>query len=127
MSRAPVLLALPVALLLLEARAGAQLNDPWVTFTKQPAQLALSGVNLGITKLRGQWQTWRGIRLMPTFHPAYLLRNPPAKKEFWQDLKAVMATIVTRAVAFVPPENAITLNVSPGLSESINAVARRCA
>ncbi len=59
----------------------------------QPAQLALSGVNLGITKLRGQWQNWRGIRLMPTFHPAYLLRNPPAKKEFWQDLKAVMAEL----------------------------------
>ncbi len=58
-----------------------------------PAQMALSGVNLGITKLRGQWQSWRGIRLMPTFHPAYLLRSPAAKKEFWEDLKAVMAEL----------------------------------
>ncbi len=56
----------------------------------QPAQLALSGVQQGITKLRGQWLSWRGIRLMPTFHPAYLLRNPPAKADFWRDLQEVM-------------------------------------
>jgi len=59
----------------------------------QPAQLALSGVNLGITKLRGKWQTWRGIPLMPTFHPAYILRNPAAKKDFWADLQSVMAKL----------------------------------
>ena len=59
----------------------------------QPAQLALSGVQMGITKLRGNWQDWRGIRLMPTFHPAYLLRNPPAKKFFWEDLKSVLAEL----------------------------------
>ncbi len=59
----------------------------------QPAQLALSGVQLGITKLRGQWQNYRGFKLMPTFHPAYLLRNPPAKKFFWEDLQAVMAEV----------------------------------
>lgn len=56
----------------------------------QPAQRALSGVDMGITKLRGKWQQWRGIPLMPTFHPAYILRNPPAKKEFWEDLQEVM-------------------------------------
>jgi DNA polymerase len=55
-----------------------------------PAQQALSGVKLGITKLRGQWQQWRGIKLMPTFHPAYILRNPAAKKDFWEDLQLVM-------------------------------------
>ncbi len=59
----------------------------------QPAQMALSGVQMGITKLRGNWQTWRGIKLMPTFHPAYLLRNPPAKKFFWEDLKSVMTEV----------------------------------
>ena len=48
-----------------------------------PAQLALSGVEEGITKLRGKWQEWRGIRLMPTFHPAHILRKPEAKKSFW--------------------------------------------
>lgn len=59
----------------------------------QPAQLALSGVNLGITKLRGQWQEWRGVPLMPTLHPAYLLRTPSAKKNFWEDLQAVMEKV----------------------------------
>ena len=68
-----------------------ELLQPGVIVTLgQPAQMALSGVNLGITKLRGQWQQWRGVKLMPTFHPAYLLRNPPAKKFFWEDLKEVM-------------------------------------
>ena len=58
-----------------------ELINPKVIVTLgQPAQLALSGVNTGITRLRGQWQTWRGFRLMPTFHPAYILRNPAAKK-----------------------------------------------
>ena len=44
----------------------------------------------GITKLRGKWLTFEGIPLMPTYHPAYLLRNPPAKKEVWEDLQAVL-------------------------------------
>ncbi|HEY1905881.1 MAG TPA: uracil-DNA glycosylase [Myxococcaceae bacterium] len=43
-----------------------------------------------ITRLRGQWREYVGIPLMPTFHPAYLLRNPPEKKAAWTDLKAVM-------------------------------------
>jgi DNA polymerase len=41
--------------------------------------------------LRGKWFTYRGIRTMVTFHPAYLLRNPPAKKDAWEDLKMLMA------------------------------------
>lgn len=56
----------------------------------QTPQLALSGKDIGITKLRGQWQNWRGIPLMPTFHPAYILRNPSAKRPFWEDLQEVM-------------------------------------
>ena len=51
---------------------------------------ALLDVQLGITKMRGHWYTFRGIPIMPTFHPAYLLRNPPAKKEVWEDMKAVL-------------------------------------
>jgi DNA polymerase len=56
----------------------------------QAAQLALVGRRDGITKLRGTWLEWEGIRVMPTFHPAYLLRNPGAKRMFWDDLKQVM-------------------------------------
>ncbi len=58
-----------------------------------PAQQALSGKSGGITRLRGQWLEWRGIKLMPTFHPAYILRNQSAKRPFWEDLQAVMKEI----------------------------------
>lgn len=51
---------------------------------------ALLDVQLGITKMRGHWYTFHDIPIMPTFHPAYLLRNPPAKKEVWDDMKAVL-------------------------------------
>jgi DNA polymerase len=51
---------------------------------------ALLDVQLGITKMRGHWYTFGDIPIMPTFHPAYLLRNPPAKKEVWEDMKAVL-------------------------------------
>ena len=43
----------------------------------------------GITRVRGQFQNFRGIKVMPTFHPAYLLRDPSKKKETWEDLKKV--------------------------------------
>lgn len=43
-----------------------------------------------IGKLRGRWQSYQGIPLMPTFHPAYLLRNPADKHQVWEDVKQVM-------------------------------------
>src|SRR5262245_33495894 len=43
----------------------------------------------GITKLRGTFQEYKGIKVMPTFHPAYLLRDPSKKRETWEDLKKV--------------------------------------
>jgi DNA polymerase len=43
----------------------------------------------GITKLRGRFQDFKGIKIMPTFHPAYLLRDPSKKRETWEDLKKV--------------------------------------
>ncbi len=43
-----------------------------------------------ISKIRGTWLSFEGIDTMPTFHPAYLLRNPSAKRVVWQDLKAVL-------------------------------------
>jgi DNA polymerase len=52
----------------------------------------LLGETVGITKLRGNWQTYRGIPLMPTFHPSYLLRNqaPTDKRRVWEDMLQVM-------------------------------------
>ncbi|WP_240356235.1 uracil-DNA glycosylase [Myxococcus eversor] len=43
-----------------------------------------------ITRMRGAWRVYEGIQLMPTFHPAYLLRNPAEKRKAWEDLQAVM-------------------------------------
>lgn len=43
-----------------------------------------------ISKLRSRFASWDGIPVMPTYHPAYLLRNPAAKKDVWADLKLVM-------------------------------------
>jgi DNA polymerase len=43
-----------------------------------------------IGRLRGQWREYEGIALMPTFHPAYLLRNPAGKRPVWEDMKLVM-------------------------------------
>ncbi len=50
----------------------------------------LLGKTAGITRLRGTWQEYGGIRLMPTFHPSYLLRDPSKKKDVWQDLQLVL-------------------------------------
>jgi uracil-DNA glycosylase family 4 len=51
----------------------------------------LLGSTEGITRLRGQWKLYRGkIPVMPTFHPAYLLRTPTAKRDVWKDLQEVL-------------------------------------
>jgi len=54
----------------------------------------LFGTTEGITRMRGKWKTLRGtIPVMPTFHPAYLLRTPAAKREVWEDLQEVLRRI----------------------------------
>ncbi len=57
------------------------------------ATKALLGPDISITRIRGELREYRGIALIPTFHPAYLLRNPPAKKFAWIDLKRVKAML----------------------------------
>ncbi|MES1164652.1 MAG: uracil-DNA glycosylase [Verrucomicrobiota bacterium] len=54
-----------------------------------------------ISRLRGNFRTYEGIPLMPTFHPAYLLRDPSKKKLAWQDLKDVNAALAR--VGVTPP------------------------
>ncbi len=49
----------------------------------------LLGTKEGITRVRGRFQDFKGIKVMPTFHPAYLLRDPSKKRETWDDLKKV--------------------------------------
>ena len=60
-----------------------------VTLGKFAAQ-ALLRDDTPISRLRGQWRSYQGIALMPTFHPAYLLRSPGEKGKVWDDLKQVM-------------------------------------
>jgi len=54
------------------------------------AAQALLGKDFKITQDRGKWFEFEGIPVMPTFHPAYLLRNPKAKRPVWEDVKQVM-------------------------------------
>ncbi|HEX6088368.1 MAG TPA: uracil-DNA glycosylase [Thermoanaerobaculia bacterium] len=54
---------------------------------------SLTEKSYGISAVRGQWLEYDGIKLMPTYHPAYLLRNPAAKKDVWADMKKVMAEL----------------------------------
>ncbi len=54
---------------------------------------------VAITKQRGLWREFNGIPVMPTLHPAYLLRNPAAKRDVWTDMKAVLAKLGRTAPA----------------------------
>jgi uracil-DNA glycosylase len=57
------------------------------------AAQTLLETNQGISSFRGQWFDFRGAKLIATYHPAYLLRNPAAKAEVWKDLQKVMAVL----------------------------------
>jgi uracil-DNA glycosylase len=55
------------------------------------AAQTLLETNQGISRYRGEWFDFRGAKMIATYHPAYLLRNPNAKPEVWKDLQKVMA------------------------------------
>ena len=70
-----------------------------VTLGNVPTQWLLN-VSDGITKLRGQWIDWRGIKLLPMYHPSYLLRQEggkelKAKQETWDDVRKLKAKLDT--------------------------------
>ena len=69
-----------------------ELIDPQVIVALgATAVQGLFGTTEGITRMRGRWRLYKGrIAVMPTFHPAYLLRTPAAKREVWDDLQAVL-------------------------------------
>jgi len=54
---------------------------------------ALLKTDVPISLLRGRFQRYQGIPLMPTYHPAYLLRNPAAKKQVWEDVQKIMKAL----------------------------------
>jgi len=57
----------------------------------------LTGLNVPISRLRGHFHTFQGIPLMPTFHPAYLLRNPADKHLVWSDAEQVLGLLGRKA------------------------------
>ena len=57
------------------------------------AAKALLKSDLSISKLRGQFYDYRGAKLLPTFHPAFLLRSPDRKRDVWEDMKKVRAVL----------------------------------
>lgn len=68
-----------------------------VTLGNVPTQWFL-GTKEGITRLRGRWADWHGVKVLPMYHPAYLLRNPTReaggpKWLTWQDVRALRATL----------------------------------
>ena len=63
------------------------------------AAQTLLRIRTPITRMRGVWHNYHGIKVMPTFHPAYLLRNPQDKKIVWKDIQEVMQELgIRRAV-----------------------------
>ena len=63
-----------------------------VTLGKFAAQ-SLLGRGVAISSVRGEWHAYGAIRVMPTYHPAYLLRTPSAKKDVWKDMQKVMGEL----------------------------------
>ena len=71
-----------------------------VTLGKFAAHCLLR-VDTPITRLRGNFRSYEGIQLMPTYHPAFLLRDPSRKREAWSDLQVVVAAL--RRMGIDPP------------------------
>jgi len=59
------------------------------------AAQALLDTTLPISKLKGRFHDYNGIRVLPTYHPAYLLRNPGKKRDVWEDMKKLMKVLDT--------------------------------
>ena len=57
------------------------------------AAKTLLKTDIAISALRGRFHAYEGIKLMPTYHPAYLLRNPSAKKQVWEDVQMIMKEV----------------------------------
>jgi DNA polymerase len=80
----------------LEAQIRAVAPEVIVTLGRVPLN-SLLGYAGPMGKARGIWTDYQGIPLMPTFHPSYLLRNPAAKRDVWDDIQQVMARLGLKA------------------------------
>lgn len=92
-NRVPAIEEIVVCQKFLEAQIAIINPSIIVCLGNTPAKWIL-GTNEGITKLRGRWFSWRGIDVMPMFHPSYLLRNESRRKDgpkalTWQDIQEI--------------------------------------
>ena len=71
----------------------AALNAPIIISLGNTPTKALLKTKDSISKLRGVWHDYYGLKIMPTFNPAYLLRDPTKKREVWADMKQVRAAL----------------------------------
>lgn len=90
-NRAPLPDEVQVCLSYLEEQLQIIKPKAIVTLGGVALKALLGDIKGGITANRGVWRDWKGMPLLATYHPAYLLRNPNAKIEFWEDLKLVMS------------------------------------
>jgi DNA polymerase len=72
----------------------------------RPAANVVLGKDAPISSLRGRFHEHRGVKVMPTFHPAYLLREPDRKRDTWSDLKQVITELERLGVASPRPAKA---------------------
>ena len=81
-----------------------QAIDPMlvVALGRYAAQTLLQ-TKTAISRIRGQFFPYRGGLLIPTFHPSYLLRNPRAKREVWEDMKAIRAKLTDLGSSYYTP------------------------
>ncbi len=71
----------------------AAINPEVICTLGTHATQTLLNTTASVSKLRGQFQSFHNIRVMPTYHPAYLLRNPNRKRDVWEDMKKIMALL----------------------------------
>jgi uracil-DNA glycosylase family 4 len=74
-------------------RTQVELIKPRVIVTLGKFALQSLTGKASVSAARGQWTDYEGIRVMPTYHPAYLLRTPSAKRDVWDDMKKVMTEL----------------------------------
>ena len=67
------------------------IKPPIIVLLGSASLKGLIDKNLKITQVRGTWFEKKGVNILPTYHPAFLLRNPAKKREAWEDLKALQA------------------------------------
>ena len=87
----------------------------------RPAAQQLLDTNAPISKLRGKFHDRRGVLVMPTFHPAYLLRSPERKRDTWDDLKLVMAELARIGVVRAEARAATSVRSAASVRDAVSA------